>query len=142
MNTNPSHGRRELRWFVLWVIVGACYCFGLLAIFSIGVPLLLVAITATIVMARRQPDANGVVGLITGLGLPLFYVALLNRSGPGTVCTTTTTSQSCVDESSPWPWLLFGAALFASGITGALLLRRRHGHQLGTGVPRTDPTRR
>lgn len=76
MNTTPSHGRREMRWFVLWVIVGACYCFGLLAIFSVGVPLLLVAITATIVVARRQPAASGVASLITGLGVPVFYAAL------------------------------------------------------------------
>lgn len=38
----------------------------------------------------------------------MFYLAFMNRSGPGTICTTTTTSQSCVDESSRWPWLAIG----------------------------------
>ena len=69
----------------------------------------------------------GLPGLISGLSLPLFYVAFLNRSGPGTVCTSTATSQSCVDEWSPWPWLAIGIVLLVSGCVWFAMSNRRRG---------------
>ncbi|MGA2471147.1 MAG: hypothetical protein ABSG64_10700 [Solirubrobacteraceae bacterium] len=52
--------------------------------------------------------------------LPL-YVAYLNRSGPGNICHYSIHGgESCVQESTPIPWLLVALVLFT---VGALLCR-------------------
>jgi hypothetical protein len=56
--------------------------------------------------------------------MPLL-VAYLNRGGPGNVCTTTATSQSCTTEWSPWPWLAAGLLLVAAGAVTFAWLRAR-----------------
>lgn len=102
------------------------YGVGLLAILTIGLPLLLVAVVGSVLLARRVPPRPSLFGLVAGLGFPMFYLALLNRGGPGTVCTTTATSQSCVDESNPWLWLVIGFVLLAGGVAGFIIHRRRN----------------
>jgi hypothetical protein len=106
------------RWgfFLAWFIVGGLYALSILGAMTIGIFVLPVALAATAFLATRRHARDGLPGLISGLGLPLFYVAFLNRDGPGTICTTTPTSQSCIDEWSPWPWLALGAALVLVGI--------------------------
>ena len=106
---------RETLWFIAWMLTGAGYALGLLGALSIGPFILPLAVAATIVLATRSRTRVGLPGLVSGLSLPLFYVAFLNRSGPGTICTTTATSQSCVNEWSPWPWLIIGVVLLVSG---------------------------
>lgn len=107
--------RARLPSFVAWVAVGAGYAFGVLAILSIGVFVLSVAVVATIVLVSRPLGRAGVAGLVSGLGLPLLYVAFLNRAGPGTVCTATATSRTCSDEWNPWTWLVVGIAFLVLG---------------------------
>ncbi len=107
--------RTGVPWFIAWAAVGAGFAFGVLAILSIGVFVLAITAVATVLLARRLQARAGVAGLVSGFGLPLLYVAFLNRAGPGTVCTMTATSQSCTDEWSPWPWLIIGAALIVVG---------------------------
>jgi hypothetical protein len=51
----------------------------------------------------------------TRIRIPALYVAYLNRSGPGTICTSITGGQSCTDESSPWPWLAVGVGSLLGG---------------------------
>ena len=72
--------------YLAWVAVGAGLSFGVLSILSIGVFVLAVTIVATFFLARRSEAGAGVAGLVSGFGLPLLYVAFLNRSGPGTIC--------------------------------------------------------
>ncbi|MDQ6686243.1 MAG: hypothetical protein M3Z50_01290 [Actinomycetota bacterium] len=107
------------------MLLGALYGVGLLAILTIGLPLLLVAVVGSVLLARKQPPRETFFGLVSGLGFPMFYLALLNRGGPGTVCTTTPTSQSCVDESNPWLWLVVGLVLLVGGVAGSIIHRRR-----------------
>jgi hypothetical protein len=114
-----------LSWFIAWMLVGAGYSLGVLGALSIGLYVLVVTVAATIVLATRRGSRVGLPGLISGLSLPLFYVAFLNRSGPGTVCTSTATSQSCVDEWSPWPWLVVGIVLLVSGFLWFAMANRR-----------------
>ena len=97
--------RRGVVWFIAWILAGAGYALGVLSAPSIGLFVLLITVVATIVLSTRPGNRVGLPGLVSGLSLPLFYVAYLNRSGPGTICTTTATSQTCSDEWSPWPWL-------------------------------------
>lgn len=113
-------------WFIAWAAVGAGYAFGVLGALSIGVFVLAVTAVATVLLARRPQARVGLTGLVSGLGLPLLYVAFLNRAGPGTVCTKTATGgQSCTDEWSPWPWLLIGVALVVVGCVWFAVKSRR-----------------
>lgn len=118
-------------WFAAWLVVGVGYGVSLLGAASIGLFVLPLPLLATVLLARRPPARAGLPGVVSGVGIPLLYVAYLNRSGPGTVCTTTTglggqpVGQSCVDESSPWPWLAVAAILLALGVAAFLALQRR-----------------
>jgi protein-S-isoprenylcysteine O-methyltransferase Ste14 len=97
-----------------------------LAILSIGVFVLAITIVATVFLARSSAARAGLAGIVSGIGVPLLYVAFLNRSGPGVVCT----GRSCTDEWSPWPWLLIGAALLLVGLAWFIATSgRRARHQ-------------
>lgn len=117
-------------WFLAWLLVGAALALGVLSMLSIGIFVLPPAIVAAALLPRHQPARASAAGLIAGLGLPVLYVGYLNREGPGTVCHSTAVEQSCVDESSPWPWLAIGLALVAVGI-GLHVWRRSAGHRAG-----------
>jgi len=127
MMTSTLTDRRNVIWFIAWLLMGAGYAIGILGALSIGPYVLVITVAATIVLATRTGSRVGLPGLISGLSLPLFYVAFLNRSGPGTVCTSTATSQSCVDEWSPWPWLAIGIVLLVSGCVWFAMANRRRG---------------
>jgi hypothetical protein len=97
----------------------------LVGIASIGLFVLPLPVLATVLLVRRQPATSGLPGLISGLGVPLLYVAYLNRAGPGTICTPVTGGQECTDEWNPWPWLAFGVILLALGVAVFVGRQRR-----------------
>ncbi|MET9908710.1 hypothetical protein ABZZ74_18160 [Streptomyces sp. NPDC006476] len=112
-------------WFCAWFVVGALGSLALLAILTIGVYLLPLALLTAGLLATRRGSSAGLPGLVSGLGVPLLYVAFLNRGGPGNVCTTTSTSQSCVDEYNPWVWLAAGVIFLLAGIVLGAVRQRR-----------------
>jgi hypothetical protein len=112
-------------WFTAWLLVGAGYALSLVGIASIGLFILPLPVLATVLLIRRQPTTSGLPGLISGLGVPLLYVAYLNRAGPGTICTTVTGGQECNDEWSPWPWLAVGVILLILGVAAFVGRQRR-----------------
>ncbi|MGW1560786.1 hypothetical protein ACWCQ1_30275 [Streptomyces sp. NPDC002144] len=112
-------------WFCAWLAVGALGSLALLAILTIGVYLLPLALLAAGLLGTRRGSSAGLPGLVSGLGVPLLYVAFLNRGGPGNVCTTTSTSQSCVDEYNPWVWLAAGVIFLLAGIVLGAVRQRR-----------------
>ncbi|HEV7524544.1 MAG TPA: hypothetical protein VGP92_06235, partial [Acidimicrobiia bacterium] len=114
----PSWG-----WFVAWLFAGAACALALLSALTIGIFVLPFAGAAVVFLATRRGATDGVAGLISGLGLPVLYVAYLNRNGPGDICTHTATSSSCTQESSPWVWFSLGVALVVVGVV--LFVRRR-----------------
>jgi hypothetical protein len=78
-----------------------------------------VALVATVLLWRIRRKDRELLGLVSGLALPVLYVAYLNRDGPGTVCRTGRDgSQACIDEWSPWPWLVVGALTTSGGRCG------------------------
>jgi hypothetical protein len=127
MMTATPIDRRDVLWFIAWTLTGAGYALGILGALSIGPYVLVITVAATIVLATRAGSRVGLPGLVSGLSLPLFYVAFLNRSGPGTVCTSTATSHSCVDQWSPWPWIAIGIVLLVSGWVWFAKADRRRG---------------
>lgn len=102
--------------FLVWVLLGAAICGALLLAAIVGViaALAIVALATLLVSSRRLRFSPG--GLLTGLGLLVLGVSYLNRHGPGSVCTTTHSGHSCVDELSPWPWLIVGLVLVVGGV--------------------------
>lgn len=103
------------KWFFVWLAIGATFGLAILGTMSIGIFVLPVAAIATVVALRRPGAEAGLPGLISGASLPVFYVAFLNRDGPGTVCTAISGGQSCTDEYNPWPWLAVAVALVVTG---------------------------
>jgi hypothetical protein len=97
--------RRRTGWrtagAALWALTGATYGFAVGSLPSIGLFLLAPAALLTIALARTPRTSRAWPAAIAGLAVPLLYIAYLNRSGPGTVCTTTATSQSCMEEYAP-----------------------------------------
>jgi hypothetical protein len=125
--SSAPRDRMGAMWFIAWTLVGAGYAFGVLSALSIGAFVLLITVVATIVLATRPGNRVGLPGLVSGLSLPLFYVAYLNRSGPGTICTRTATSQTCSDQWSPWPWIVVGILLLVTGCVWFAMANRRRG---------------
>jgi hypothetical protein len=105
---------------------GVGFAFGILGALTIG-PFVLIVPTVAAIMFMRHPSARvGLPGLVSGIGFPLIYVAYLNRFGPGTVCRAVARGEECVDEWSPWPWLVVGVAVLIWGCAwfGARICRR------------------
>ena len=123
--SDTTQGGRAWAWFIAWMVLGIGYSVGLLGALTIGPFVLLVLVVPTILLARR-PGANaGLPGLVSGLSVPLFYLAYVNRSGPGTICTAIgATGQECVERSGPWPWFAVGAVLLIGGVAWFLTAAR------------------
>jgi hypothetical protein len=108
--------RRGWGWFVAWFALGVMWVLTVLGAFMIGIFVLPIGVGGTIFLATRRHAGDGIAGLISGLGVPLLYVAFLDRHGPGTICTISRNGgQSCVDELNAWPWFVFGLVLVALG---------------------------
>lgn len=115
---NAPAPRTVRRWsaFIGWLLVGAGYALGVIGIASIGLLVLPVAVAATVVLARRSCARSGLGGLVVGLGLPPLYIAYLNRSGPGNICTSISGGYSCDQELNRWPWVVAGVVLIGAGL--------------------------
>jgi hypothetical protein len=88
---------------------------------TIGVFILPFAVLAAVGLAR-QPTARPLwPAALFGAGLPLLFVAYLNREGPGEVCHAIAGGESCTQEFNPLPWLVAGALVIAVAV---LFLRR------------------
>jgi hypothetical protein len=128
MTSPPTISKLPWVWFTAWLLVGAGFALSFIGIASIGLIVLPLPVLATLLLIRRRQATSGLPGLISGLAVPVFYVAYLNRAGPGTVCTTLTGGQECNSEWSPWPWLAVGVILFVAGVAAFIHRQRRAGH--------------
>ena len=123
--------RQSWRWFGAWLLVGAAYAVGLVEILTIGIFVLPVAIIGTVLLARQPASLRGVPGLVAGLGLPLLYVAYLNRGYGGQACHTSgsaaahTLAYQCTQALDPWPWLAVGLVLVAASTLVFVVRSRR-----------------
>ncbi len=120
-----AHQRGALQ-FAGWAAVGAGAVAGVLTVLTIGFFVLLATGGLALLLTRRADGRLAAPGLLAGAALLPFYIGILNRGGPGMVCTTTRTGGSCVQEMSPWPWVAVGLCLAgASAWLYVLLLRRQ-----------------
>jgi hypothetical protein len=107
------------------MLVGGLYALSLLGMMTIGLFILPIPILATVLLMKGQHGGRNALGLIAGTALPLFYISLLNRDGPGMICTPIDGGTACTEEMSPWPWLVAGLAFLALGISSFWLMRPR-----------------
>ncbi|HEX9032294.1 MAG TPA: hypothetical protein VF834_10655 [Streptosporangiaceae bacterium] len=116
-----------VRPFLAWTAVGAAFSLAVASLLSIGIFVLPVAIVGLALLLSRQASRNGsAAGAVCGLGIVPLYVAYLNRSGPGDVCTSIAGGgQECTQEWTPWPFLASGLLLVAGGLALFWWLRRR-----------------
>ncbi|MEO7753551.1 MAG: hypothetical protein ABIS35_09070 [Terracoccus sp.] len=106
--------------FLAWSLVGVGFALGFLSIMTIGLPILIAAVVGTVALMLSRWAKRGVLGLLAGLAVPLLYVAYLNRSGPGVVCSNAGGTTACIDQWSPWPWVAVALVLLvASGLIQA-----------------------
>lgn len=138
MNDRDAAGASPLSYvcFGAWALVGAGLMTGFLGALTIGIFVLPVTLAAAALLSLVRRPAGHLTGLVSGLGLPLLYVAYLNRGGPGMVCTGTATSESCVQDYSPWAWAVPGLLPLATGIIIFLNLSRRTRRERRSGSER------
>jgi amino acid transporter len=119
----PRTHRASWGWFWAWVVVGVASALGFvsLALLALVPALILGAVLATSRDARRS-----VMGVLTGQGLVLLFVAYVQRDGPGTTCWHTATASGCAEHLDPRPWLVLGSVLLLAGIVGHAMLAKRH----------------
>jgi hypothetical protein len=100
-------------WFWAWAGVGALAVSSLsLGVLTAPPALLLGGLVAT-VGDRRHGSAFG---FVTGVGLPLLWVAYAQRQGPGTTCWHTASSAGCAQHLNPLPWLIVGITMVLTGL--------------------------
>ena len=102
--------------FLAWCVVGAALCFGVLSLLSVGPFVLLATFFLCGFLLWAVDFGWGMAGMLSGAGLPLLYVAWLNRHGPGEHCSYTATGHECGDESSPWPLVVVAIVLLVAGV--------------------------
>lgn len=112
-------------WFALWMVAGAGAVVSVLGVLTIGIFVLPGTAMLVALLAWRGDRRLAAPASLAGMALIPLYVGYLNRGGPGDVCVTTATSQTCTQEMSPWPWLAAAVALAAAGIWLAAWLARR-----------------
>lgn len=103
------------RWFAAWMLVGGLYALSVVGMLTIGIFVLPFAILGTVLLTRRGKAGRAAFGLVAGLALPLFYVALLNQDGPGMICSAIEGGTRCVQQTSPWPWFAAGLVFLTLG---------------------------
>ncbi len=106
----------EWRWFVAWALVGCAAVFGAFSLLLIGLAAFGAAVVVAVLMARHPGARGSALGLLSGAGLPLVYVAYVQRDGPGTTCWHTATSSGCETHLDPIPWLVIGVVLVIAGL--------------------------
>jgi hypothetical protein len=111
--------------FAGWCVVGAAGAFAVISLLTVGPLVLLVTLILAGVLLWRVDFGWAMAGMITGAGVPVLFLAWLNRGGPGEVCTRTATELSCTDEYSPWAFLVGGVLLLVAGVAVFVLRRGR-----------------
>ncbi len=119
-----SENRPNWWTFFAWPIVGAALAVSVLGAMTIGLFVLPFATAGLLALLRWGGNRKSSVGLISGAGLPFLYISYLNRNGPGDICKPFGQGgRQCMEEWSPWPWLIIGVVLVASGVI--LFIRTR-----------------
>jgi hypothetical protein len=120
--TRPDHRQRlaPLAGYAAWAISGLLLTIAFLALLSVGLLLLPLAVVAVVYSVRRFPGAHAV-GSIAGAGMALVGIGVANLGNhpcprhPASIPPGQLTNTSC-GGASAWPWLVAGAIVLAVGL--------------------------
>ncbi|HHU08669.1 MAG TPA: hypothetical protein GXZ60_01380 [Intrasporangiaceae bacterium] len=117
-----------------WFVVGALLALSFLAMFTIGMFLLPIALLLAVVlvwdMARRGSPVDPrhillILGvLIASASTPFLWVTWMNRGGPGERCWQTATAQGCEELLNPWIFATPALVLLGLGLALIWIARR------------------
>jgi hypothetical protein len=110
--------------FLGWALAAGGLALAAITPFTIGVfvaPFALLALAALAITARDESAA----GALAGPAVLVLYIGYLNRGGPGDVCTSSPTAESCTTEWSPWPFAVVGLCLLVASASLFWQLNRR-----------------
>jgi hypothetical protein len=112
-----EHRVSAILLYLAWATVGLALALALVTPFTIGLFVAPFALGALGLLAARPAarDASAF-GLLCGPGILALYIAYLNRGGPGEVCTSTASSQSCQSQWNPWPIGVVGVAMLVGSV--------------------------
>jgi hypothetical protein len=113
--------------YAWWFVVGALAGVGLVGLLTIGLPCLLAAgVLAGIGRVWRPLKNHSATAIPAGASAAAWYLAWLNRGGPGEVCRPLgADDMECTTEWSPWPFVAVAMALIALSVVLAVQHRRR-----------------
>jgi len=138
MTSDQNPGRPWVT-FACWACLGLMAGFGVAALLTVGIVLLLAAAILAVVLLWRTPHQRAsVFGLGIGFAVVAGYIGWLNRDGPGTACHSGPGGTvTCVEEWTPWPFFV-AAGLLAAASVGLFLHVRRRMNDGGSamGIPR------
>lgn len=100
--------------YLLWVLAGALAALSV----SFGVFAVAAAIAVAVLLTKTRGNGKPMFGAFTGAGLPLLWVAYVQRQGPGTTCWRTASGLGCDQHLDPLPWLVAGLCLVLIGVVG------------------------
>lgn len=115
-------------WFWVWAAVGALGILSLDLGTITAVPALIIG---ALIATKGDRNHRSTFGLLTGAGLPLLWVAWVQREGPGTTCWHTATGAGCDQHLDPVPWLVIGITL----VLGGVLAQTRRNRQAEAASP-------
>jgi hypothetical protein len=119
-----------------WFLVGLLTAVNILAMISSLVPLLLISVPVTVLVARSL-DRSGDDGaarwaIAAGIAAAPLWLAWNNRHGPGTYCHSIGTPRypgtECGDQWDPRPFALAAVALLGAAVLGPVIERCRRRH--------------
>lgn len=117
-------GDRHRPWpsFVLFALAGVAIIGGSISFLLVGLVVAAAGGATLVLLFSRRRSASAWPGLLVGVGLLVGALAVLNRQGPGMVCTSSPTAQSCMQEYTPWPFAGVSIGLVVGGTV--VFLRR------------------
>ena len=114
----PPTRARVAALFAGWACAGLLGAFGVAALLTIGILVLLAAgALAAILLWLGRGERTPLLGLGLGAASIVGYLGWLNRDGPGTAChPDAQLGVSCTDEWTPWPFFVLAAVLTIASV--------------------------
>ena len=110
--------------YTYWLICGALLGLAIASLLTVGIFIFPIgAALAAFGLWTTRLRNRSAAAVLAGLALAPFYLAWLNRSGPGEVCSSSGSEISCVDAWNPWPFIAIGVLLIAASLLLGFSLR-------------------
>ena len=91
--------------------------FGLIALLSIGILLVVAGAAFAVWLATRRAGSDqGLWGLLSGAAVTAAFLAWTNRDGPGDVCHNVAGGSECGQQWNPLPFAIAAVVMLTAGL--------------------------